>query len=80
MPFIFLVHGKSTCRELQLQVFRLLYPIINFPKELTKKLEKLKNEDDRIEFAYKMAFEESSFADEELYELVLINNRDSSEG
>lgn len=80
MPFIYLVNGKSTCRELQLQVFRHLYPIITFPKELSKKLEKIASEDERIEFAYKMAFEESSFADEELYELVLINNRESSEG
>lgn len=80
MPFIMIVDGKSTCRDIQLQVFKFLYPILNLPKDLVNKLKQINSEDEKIEMAFKLVFEDSTYGEEELYELQLLNNRESSEG
>jgi hypothetical protein len=75
MPFIVIVDGKSSCREIQLQIF----PILELPNRFKDKL-KAYIGNDEVEQAFKMVFEESNYGDEELYELQLVNNRDSGEG
>lgn len=75
-----IVDSKSTCRDIKLQIFKFLYPIINLPKSIKDKVASIDSLDEQIEAAFVVAFEDSSFGDEELYELQLLNNRESSEG
>lgn len=79
MPFVMIVDGRSTCREIQLQVFKFLFPILPLPAGIKNKIKDM-DEDDRLDRAYQLLFEESNYADEELYELQLVNNRESGEG
>ena len=79
MPFIMIVDGKADCREIQLQAFSYLLPILNLPEKITDKIKKYEGME-KIEKAFKYTFEESRYGEEELYELQLVNNRDSGEG
>lgn len=54
MPFIMIVDGKSTCKEVHLQVFRYLFPILNLPKSLRDKLSSITDEDEKIETAFRL--------------------------
>ena len=80
LPFVMIIDSKSTWRDIKLQIFKFLYPIINFPKSIRDKVASIDLLDEKIEAAFVIAFEDSNFGDEELYELQLINNRESSEG
>jgi len=80
LPFVQIVDAKNSSREVCLQIFRFLYPILQFSPSIRAKLQAIENEQDRIEEAYKLAFEDSTYGEEELYELQLVNNRDSNEG
>jgi hypothetical protein len=75
-----IIDSKSTCRDIRLQIFKFLYPIINIPKNIRDKVASIDSLDEKIEAAFVIAFEDSNFGEEELYELQLINNRESSEG
>ena len=80
LPFVQIVDAKNTCREICLQIFRFIYPILQFPASINAKLQAIDTEEEKIEVAYKLVFEDSNYGEEELYELQLINNRDSMEG
>lgn len=79
MPFIMIIDGKSTCREVKLKLFKLLYPILNLPAKFTQNLDGYEG-DEFYDKVYTNVFEESDYGEEELYEFQLINNRDSSQG
>lgn len=57
-----------------------MYPILNFAASINSKLLSIENEDEKIEEAYKLVFEDSTYGEDELYELQLINTRESIEG
>ena len=57
-----------------------MFPIINFPKNIRDKISSIDSYDEKVEAAFIIAFEDSNFGEEELYELQLLNNRESTEG
>lgn len=78
MPFILIVDGKNSCRDICLKVFKFLYPILRIPPEFMNKAQGLEGEE-LIDRLYTELFEDSTYGDDELYELQLVNNRDSRE-
>mmetsp|Transcript_40815 Transcript_40815/g.46792 ORF Transcript_40815/g.46792 Transcript_40815/m.46792 type:complete len:150 (+) Transcript_40815:521-970(+) len=80
LPLVRVIDGKSTCKDIKLQIFKYIFPLIQFPKSIKDKISSIDNIDEKIEMAYNLAFEETKFGEEELYELQLINNRESYEG
>lgn len=80
LPFIQIIDAKMTCRDINVQIFRYIMPILQLPANVNAKLQAIDNEEDRVDTAYKMVFEDSDYGTEELYELQLVNNRDPHEG
>lgn len=80
LPFVKIVDAKSSWREICLQIFKFVYHILEFNPSIRAKIQSIEDENEKIEEAYKLAFEESSYGEDELYELQLINSRDSYEG
>lgn len=79
MPFILIIDGKSSCREVKIMLFKFLFPILKIPLKFLSKLDEYSGEE-FYDKAYASIFEDSSFGHEELYEFLLINNRNSGEG
>lgn len=77
-PFILIIDGKCSCRDVQLKVFSFLYPILKIPSGYTSKFHGL-SEDELIDKLFTELFEDSTYGEEELYEFILVNNRDSGE-
>ena len=77
-PFILIVDGKSTSSDIQLKVFKFLFPLLRIPSQYTLKVNGLSG-DEYTEKLYSALFEDSKFGEEELYEFILVNNRDSGE-
>lgn len=77
-PFILIIDSKHTSKEIQLKVFKFVQPLLRIPSRFTPDAEGL-SDDEVTEKLYSALFEESKYGEEELYELILVNNRDSGE-
>jgi ubiquitin carboxyl-terminal hydrolase 4/11 len=80
MPFAMVISGKLTARDIHMKIFSYLYPILNLPEEINLQLSNIDSEEEKIEMAYQIAFEDTTFGEDNLYELMLINNREAKEG
>jgi hypothetical protein len=78
MPFILIVEGNESCRDIHLKCFKFLYPILRIPPEFMNKAQGLEG-DELIERLYTELFEDSNYGEEELYEIQLVNNKDCRE-
>jgi len=80
LPFALVINGKASCRDVHIKVFTYLYPILTIPANIKAKLLDLEDENEKFEKAYELIFEKSNHGDEYMYELSLVNSRESHEG
>lgn len=70
----FFNESNYTCRQIKILLFRYVFALIKFPQEIQDKLNALQ-EEQKVEAAYKIAFEDSSYGLEKLYKLKLLKKK-----